>query len=85
MLDLGSRLRIEVSDDSPTLPEARTAEAHAESGRGLAIVTLLAVDSGVEVAAHGAGKTSWFELGVLSENTARLKEVGAVASPLPLR
>ncbi len=62
VLDQGLRLRVEVSDDSSTLPVPRRALAGAENGRGLELVDTLAVDAGCEVAAEG--KTVWFEVGI---------------------
>lgn len=62
VLDRGLRLRIEVSDGSVTLPVARPAAVNAEHGRGLAMVDVLAVDAGCDVA--DAGKTAWFEMGI---------------------
>lgn len=62
VLDQGLRLRVEVSDDSPALPVPRRAVAGAENGRGLAMVSRLAVDAGCEVAVDG--KTAWFEVGI---------------------
>lgn len=61
VLDHGMRLRVEVSDDSLTLPAPRHAAAQAENGRGLAMVDILAVDAGCDITV--AGKTAWFEVG----------------------
>lgn len=55
-----SMLRVEVSDDSPTMPTPRTADPMEEGGRGLALVASLASDWGVHRA--GVGKVVWFEL-----------------------
>ena len=56
-------LRVSIADRSPVLPRRRTADAAAESGRGLAIVTALADDWGVTRPAPGArGKRVWFTL-----------------------
>lgn len=62
VLDQGLRLRVEVSDDSRSLPVPRRAVAGAESGRGLALVDMLAVDAGCDVGPEG--KTVWFEVGI---------------------
>lgn len=62
VLENGLRLRVEVSDDRRTLPVPRRAAAHAESGRGLALVDTLAVAAGRHVAV--TGKTAWFEVGL---------------------
>jgi anti-sigma regulatory factor (Ser/Thr protein kinase) len=61
ILDHGPRLRVEVFDGSPVLPVPRRAHAHAEDGRGLALVQAQAVRWGVET--HPDGKTAWFEVG----------------------
>jgi anti-sigma regulatory factor (Ser/Thr protein kinase) len=53
-------LRVEVSDDEPTLPMAPAPEHHATSGRGLRIVDNLADHWGIIPSTHG--KTVWFEL-----------------------
>jgi two-component sensor histidine kinase len=53
-------LRVEVSDDDPTLPVAPALEHHATSGRGLRIVDNLADRWGATPT--DAGKTVWFEL-----------------------
>ena len=50
----------EVTDTSPAVPRQRQAGPGEERGRGLAIVSALASESGVR--ATGAGKTSWFTL-----------------------
>lgn len=56
----GSRLRVEVADDSPGLPRPREAGLLEEGGRGLALVDSLADDWGVQRV--GGGKVVWFEL-----------------------
>jgi anti-sigma regulatory factor (Ser/Thr protein kinase) len=53
-------LRVEVSDDDPTLPVAPDPGHDATSGRGLRIVDDLADHWGVTPGAHG--KTVWFEI-----------------------
>jgi anti-sigma regulatory factor (Ser/Thr protein kinase) len=53
-------LRVEVSDDDPTLPVAPDPETHSTSGRGLLIVDNLADKWGTFTSTHG--KTVWFEL-----------------------
>jgi anti-sigma regulatory factor (Ser/Thr protein kinase) len=53
-------LRVEVSDDDPTLPVATDPEHHATSGRGLRIVDGLADHWGI--APNPGGKMVWFEL-----------------------
>ncbi len=55
-----SRLRVEVTDDSPKMPAPRSAGLLEEGGRGLALVESLAADWGVQ--ARGPGKVVWFEL-----------------------
>lgn len=53
-------VRVEVGDDEPDRPSARSAESDAESGRGMLIVDALASDWGVRTA--DPGKTVWFEV-----------------------
>jgi two-component sensor histidine kinase len=53
-------LRVEVSDDDPTLPVAPDPQHHATSGRGLRIVDDLADQWGVTPGSQG--KTVWFEI-----------------------
>lgn len=53
-------IRCEVTDTSPVVPRQREAGPGEERGRGLAIVSALASESGVR--ASEAGKTSWFTL-----------------------
>ena len=53
-------IRCEVTDTSPVVPRQREAGPGEERGRGLAIVSALATESGVR--ATEAGKTSWFTL-----------------------
>jgi anti-sigma regulatory factor (Ser/Thr protein kinase) len=53
-------LRVEVSDDDPTLPVAPDPEHHATSGRGLRIIDGLADRWGITPKA--GGKVVWFEL-----------------------
>lgn len=54
------RLRVEVADDSPRMPQPRAAGPLEEGGRGLALVESLAADWGVQPRGHG--KVVWFEL-----------------------
>ncbi|HEY7102719.1 MAG TPA: ATP-binding protein [Mycobacteriales bacterium] len=56
------RLRVEVSDSSPTLPELASPAPDQVSGRGLQIVQLLAVRWGASASPRRLGKTVWFEL-----------------------
>ncbi|MEU5085485.1 ATP-binding protein [Streptomyces sp. NPDC021356] len=56
-------LRVTVADRSPLPPRRRTADAAAESGRGLAIVAALADDWGLAPPEPGtSGKGVWFTL-----------------------
>ncbi|MFE0137280.1 ATP-binding protein [Streptomyces sp. NPDC059037] len=55
-------LRVEVADACDVLPRAREAGPDDESGRGLALVELLADAWGADPRPHGIGKTVWFEL-----------------------
>ena len=56
-----SGVRIEVHDQSPTLPSPRTYDGEAVTGRGLEIVRCTASNWGAEQSE--AGKVVWFELG----------------------
>lgn len=60
VIDRGVRLRVEVSDESSTLPTVRAFTGTTEGGRGLALVEALAEAWGAEPAP--GGKTVWFEL-----------------------
>jgi len=57
------RLWIGVHDDSDRFPGARRAADDDISGRGLAIVEMVADSWGVEPGTSGSGKTVWAELG----------------------
>jgi hypothetical protein len=58
----GGRVRIEVSDASPLLLQARQFAITATTGRGLQLVATLSFDWGVhELPTGGPGKTVWFE------------------------
>lgn len=67
----GRRLRLEVGDQGsgPARPRARhlrealCGDAHAESGRGLLLVSVLAEEWGVRPGHRGRGHTVWAELG----------------------
>ena len=54
------RLRVEVCDESPDTPRLGQPDATAESGRGLWIVSQLAVRWGTQVQTHG--KCVWAEI-----------------------
>lgn len=57
----GKRVRIEVTDGSPQLPELRVFDFVSASGRGLAILAELAAAWGVDPL-PSQGKRVWFEL-----------------------
>jgi anti-sigma regulatory factor (Ser/Thr protein kinase) len=57
------RLRVEVTDSSPSLPELSHPAPDQIGGRGLQIVQLLAARWGASAAPRRLGKTVWFELG----------------------
>ncbi|MEU6842938.1 ATP-binding protein [Streptomyces sp. NPDC046716] len=58
-------LRVTVTDASDVLPTPRTASAEEESGRGLALVEMLAGEWGAQAReGGGVGKSVWFELGL---------------------
>ena len=56
------RLRVEVTDSSPSLPELVQAGPDQVTGRGLQIVQLLAARWGACASPRRLGKTVWFEL-----------------------
>ncbi|MFI7010239.1 ATP-binding protein [Streptomyces sp. NPDC050145] len=56
------RLRVQVTDASEVLPKARPASPEVDSGRGLALVAMLADGWGAERRERGVGKVVWFEL-----------------------
>ncbi|WP_433262307.1 ATP-binding protein [Actinosynnema sp. CS-041913] len=53
-------IRIEVADQSPTMPQPRPVEVESARGRGLIIVAALSQDWGTSPT--GTGKTVWAEL-----------------------
>lgn len=55
-------LRVAVSDDGNGMPVRRESVADATSGRGLALVDVLADDWGVDATPDSPGKTVWFRL-----------------------
>jgi hypothetical protein len=59
------RLRVEMHDKSQALPAVRTADCDAECGRGLHMLTAMAVDWGTVVTA--LGKAVWCEIELGSE------------------
>jgi anti-sigma regulatory factor (Ser/Thr protein kinase) len=56
-------LLVEVTDDSPSVPQVLTPSSDARSGRGLVIVSQIARSWGARPAS-GGGKTVWAELDV---------------------
>lgn len=59
----GRTVRIEVHDSrADNLPIVKESDLDSESGRGLAIVSMLSADWGVDVDSDGSGKTVWAEL-----------------------
>jgi PAS domain S-box-containing protein len=55
-------VRVEVTDHNPLPPQRRGYSTAATTGRGLAMVDMIAERSGTETGGDG-GKTVWFELG----------------------
>ncbi|WP_031076639.1 ATP-binding protein [Streptomyces sp. NRRL WC-3742] len=55
----GERLRVEVTDSSPTLPDREAAQDTVTGGRGLLLIEGLAHSWGSHP--NGPGKTVWFE------------------------
>lgn len=66
-------LRVDVTDDNPTLPVARDPEQEATGGRGLRIVDALATRWGITPTAEG--KTVWFET-QLTPHSGQQRQVG---------
>ena len=58
--ELGLRLRVEVTDDDPTLPVIRNPDPLTPTGRGLLLIDRLSSSWGVD--GRIDGKTVWFEL-----------------------
>jgi len=58
---LADGVRVEVRDESPTLPVERTADPAAVTGRGLLIVASVSRAWGADATADG--KVVWFEIG----------------------
>jgi serine/threonine-protein kinase RsbW len=57
-----NRLRVEVTDSSPALPQLSRTGPDQIGGRGLQIVQLLAARWGASTSSRRLGKTVWFEL-----------------------
>ncbi|MFJ4711076.1 ATP-binding protein [Streptomyces sp. NPDC088785] len=57
-----NRLTVRVTDAGDTLPQPRRASPDDESGRGLALVAMLAGEWGAQAREEGVGKVVWFEL-----------------------
>jgi anti-sigma regulatory factor (Ser/Thr protein kinase) len=60
ILELAGRVRIEVRDDSPALPQRRAPDPLSIDGRGVMLVDTIATAWGINGNRHG--KTVWFEL-----------------------
>jgi len=56
------RLRVLVADASDALPAPRSGSVEEDSGRGLALVELLAEAWGAQAREGGVGKSVWFEV-----------------------
>ncbi len=56
------RLRVEVTDSSPALPQVGSPEPDQAGGRGLQIVQELAARWGAQSSPVAIGKTVWFEM-----------------------
>ncbi|CAN5693694.1 hypothetical protein BH24ACT3_BH24ACT3_10680 [soil metagenome] len=67
-------LRVEVRDGSPRLPNVRSYDVEAATGRGLAMVELLARSWGVD--ARVDGKVVWFEVDAGGSPAAEVAESG---------
>ena len=60
VLATADRVRVSVTDASPSQPRADETRLDATGGRGLAIVAAVAGDWGCEPDPHGPGKRIWF-------------------------
>lgn len=58
----GQGVHVAVTDHSPLRPQRRSYGTSATTGRGLALIDMIAERSGTHTEADG-GKTTWFELG----------------------
>lgn len=70
----GDVFRVEVADASEALPCPREAGPDDESGRGLALVELLADAWGACPRPYGIGKAVWFELALSDASQGRTPE-----------
>jgi anti-sigma regulatory factor (Ser/Thr protein kinase) len=73
----GERLRLEVHDESQTVPSINTAECDKECGRGLHLLAALAVDWGAVLTA--AGKAVWCEISIQAGRSCQRIERAAEA------
>ncbi|MFG3265036.1 ATP-binding protein [Streptomyces bobili] len=73
----GERLRVEVHDKSTVSPVLRTADCDQECGRGLHLLTSLAMDWGTMLTA--VGKAVWCEIGLNAQRGCRRAERAAEA------
>ncbi|RZB17134.1 ATP-binding protein [Streptomyces sp. F001] len=73
----GERLRLEVHDQSPVSPSVRTVDCDQECGRGLHLLTALAVDWGTVLTA--VGKAVWCEIALSAQRGCRRIERAAEA------
>ncbi|MDL5201790.1 ATP-binding protein [Streptomyces sp. ALI-76-A] len=73
----GERLRLEVHDKSPVRPSLRAVDCEQECGRGLHLLTSLAMDWGTVLTA--AGKAVWCEVALSAQRGCRRVERAAEA------
>jgi len=73
----GERLRLEVHDKSPVSPSLRAADCEQECGRGLHLLTSLALDWGTVLTA--VGKAVWCEIALGARRGCRRVERAAEA------
>ncbi|MGW0335422.1 ATP-binding protein [Streptomyces sp. NPDC003011] len=71
----GERLRLEVHDKSPVCPSLRAVNCEQECGRGLHLLTSLAMDWGTVLTA--AGKAVWCEVALSAQRGCRRVERAA--------
>jgi anti-sigma regulatory factor (Ser/Thr protein kinase) len=75
-------LTVEVCDDSPDLPQARSPEPLGSGGRGLSIVAALCKEWGAQVS--DTGKTVWFTVATSPLSAPALLETVPLAMEVPV-
>jgi anti-sigma regulatory factor (Ser/Thr protein kinase) len=81
---IGAVVRLEVWDADPTLPRMTDADADAESGRGLVLVSALSERWGSYRSRLG-GKTVWCEVAIATDSKPPAAVTPVAHKPLPKR